>query len=208
MDLKISPTRQELLRLKKRLSLARSGHKLLKHKMESLLREFLSHVEEIQKLQKRLDEKLPEVFFSFFEGQIQLGEKETENILSHIEKGELAEKEANIMGVKVKEYSILNEEAIKNTPVSAKSSNEKLSFVKKEFSSYLYNDIIKYATLERKIRKLAEEIESTRRRVNSLEHVYIPAMESSRKYIYNKLEENERFERTVLMKLKDFSSKT
>ncbi len=205
MNLDVSPTRQELLRLKKRLVLARSGHRLLKHKMESLLREFLGQIGEIHRLQEEIENQLPETLFSFFAGQSFLGERETKNLLLHIPPLELTIKEENIMGVEVKEYSALNVEEIKNIPFSAISANDKLSMSREELFS-LFEKIIQYATLERKIRSLAREIESTRRRVNSLEHVYIPAMESSCKYIYNKLEENERFARTVLIKLKSYSA--
>ena len=54
---------------------------------------------------------------------------------------------------------------------------------------------------------LANEIEKTRRRVNALEHVMIPEMEESIKYITMKLEENERGTKTRLMKVKDMLQK-
>ena len=43
----------------------------------------------------------------------------------------------------------------------------------------------------------------TRRRVNALEYVMIPQMESTIRYITMKLEENERSTTTRLMKVKD-----
>ncbi len=204
MNLKTSPTRQELLKLKKRLVLARSGHRLLKHKMDSLLREFLKHIEEIQELQRDLGERLPKVFFLFFETQNTMGVEEVKNLVAHIEKARISEREINIMGVPVKEYGITNTDEVINSPFSEITADKRLVNVKKEMFSLL-NDMINYASLEQKVSKLAREIESTRRRVNSLEHVYIPELEALRKYIYNKLEENERYERTVLIKLKTFN---
>ena len=50
---------------------------------------------------------------------------------------------------------------------------------------------------------LAREIETTRRRVNSLEHFMIPEMEAQIKSISMRLEENERDNITRLMKVKD-----
>ena len=51
--------------------------------------------------------------------------------------------------------------------------------------------------------RLAQEIERTRRRVNALEHVMIPDLEKTVRYITMKLEENERANLTRLMKVKD-----
>ena len=39
MKIRVSPTRMALLALRKRLELARRGHKLLKDKLEALVRE-------------------------------------------------------------------------------------------------------------------------------------------------------------------------
>ena len=50
---------------------------------------------------------------------------------------------------------------------------------------------------------MAAEIEKTRRRVNALEHVLIPDMEASIKFITMKLDENERSSQIRLMKVKD-----
>jgi V/A-type H+-transporting ATPase subunit D len=50
---------------------------------------------------------------------------------------------------------------------------------------------------------LAEEIEKTRRRVNALEYVMIPDLESNIKYITMKLEENENATKVRLLKVKE-----
>lgn len=50
---------------------------------------------------------------------------------------------------------------------------------------------------------LAEEIEKTRRRVNALEYVMIPELETNIKYISMKLEENENSTKVRLLKVKE-----
>ena len=67
----------------------------------------------------------------------------------------------------------------------------------------LLPDLIRLAQIEKSCELMSAEIEKTRRRVNSLEHVMIPRYEETIKYISMKLEENDRSSRTRLMKVKD-----
>ena len=59
------------------------------------------------------------------------------------------------------------------------------------------------AESEKSAQLLAAEIEKTRRRVNALEHVMIPDLQATIKYITMKLDESERSNLTRLMKVKD-----
>ena len=62
--------------------------------------------------------------------------------------------------------------------------------------------MLKMAELEETIRRMCQEIEKTRRRVNALEHTMIPRMKETIKYINNKLDEMERSTTSRLMKIK------
>ena len=64
-------------------------------------------------------------------------------------------------------------------------------------------DMLRLAESEKSAQLLAAEIEKTRRRVNALEHVMIPDLQSTIRYITMKLDENERSNLTRLMKVKD-----
>jgi V/A-type H+-transporting ATPase subunit D len=59
------------------------------------------------------------------------------------------------------------------------------------------------AESEKAAQLLADEIEKTRRRVNSLEYILIPSLVETIHSITAKLEENERGALTRLMKVKD-----
>ena len=59
------------------------------------------------------------------------------------------------------------------------------------------------AQVEKTMQLLAEEIEKTRRRVNALEYVMIPDLESNIKYISMKLDENESSTKVRLLKVKE-----
>jgi len=65
MKLHVNPNRMELMRLRRRLGLAERGHKLLKDKLEELMRQFLDNIRRLAELQGSVDEKLRRAFLSF-----------------------------------------------------------------------------------------------------------------------------------------------
>jgi len=198
MKLKVNPTRQELLRIKKRLKTAFSGHALLKEKLDGLMREFLANVRDLKEKRKELEEKLPPALLSFFVSNNRIGSKNMEELIQDFPLTQAEVYLYNIMGVEIKEagvnqWPLINCSAVDNDFSEAKNLIQEIK-----------EKIISYANSTIKIRFLADEIEKTRRRVNSLEHVYIPEMEKARKYIFQKLEERERFDKTIILKLKQF----
>jgi V/A-type H+/Na+-transporting ATPase subunit D len=203
MKLKINPTRQELLKIKKRLKTAKSGHSLLKEKLDGLMREFLMGVRELKKTRQILEQKIPVSFSKFFLSNNRIGNQKTEDLISHFPLAEMNLVFHSVMGVRTREGEIKNQQLIEETELSLVSVDNNLYQSRKEMQS-IVKVVLEYANLTIKVRLLAEEIEKTRRRVNSLEHIYIPEMERVKKYIFQKLEERERFDRTVILKLKEF----
>jgi V/A-type H+-transporting ATPase subunit D len=78
--------------------------------------------------------------------------------------------------------------------------------VLKEFDAIL-SDLLKLAELEFSLYELAKIVETTKRRVNALEYILIPELETTIKTISSKLDENERSNIVRLMKIKDILSK-
>jgi len=52
--MRVNPTRMELTRLKKRLQVARRGHKLLKDKLDELMKQFLDLVRKNKELREKV----------------------------------------------------------------------------------------------------------------------------------------------------------
>ncbi len=202
MKLKVNPTRQELIKMKRRLKTAHSGHGLLKEKLDGLMQEFLANIKNLKSARSLLDEKMSSVFVKFYKVNNRIGEDRVDSLLSHIGEADVTLHLYSVMGVLLRKVEILNEKEIKECEIASKVVDDDLNIVKKEME-VLFVNIINYANLIIKVRLLAEEIEKTRRRVNSLEHIYIPEMERVLKYISQKLEERERFDRTVMLKLKE-----
>lgn len=197
----IKPTRQEFLRLKKKTKTAQKGHKLLKDKRDGLIREFLVVVKDALRLRKELDQDLIKVMQFFQFAETRTAKKLLEEIAVTSEaKAYVTLARKNIMGVIVSEITA----NVKGNPLSygiietPKDIDEAIFTLQK-----IFPDLMKLAELEFTARRLAEEIEKTRRRVNALEHVIIPEMKDDMKYIKGKLDETTRQEKVTLMKMKE-----
>ena len=187
-----SPTRMDLLEIRKKLILAEKGHKLLEEKRDALVEKFFEVIDKRNVLSRELDEEFRVAFSSLIQAQMILGEKKVEDI-SHLSKdiGEISFETDNIMGVKIPRMNT-EEIIIEKKPLYGFSETcSKLDDSKKLFSSLL-NRLIELAGLEAVIKSLTVEIEKTKRRVNVLENNLIPNLKSTRKYIEMQLEERER----------------
>jgi V/A-type H+-transporting ATPase subunit D len=58
MLLKVNPKRMELLKLKKRLIIAKRGYKLLKDKRDALIQKYIQLVKEDKIIREEVEEKL------------------------------------------------------------------------------------------------------------------------------------------------------
>ncbi len=188
----VSPTRMELLEIRKKLTLAEKGHKLLEEKRDALVERFFSIIDKRNQLSKEMDEGFKGAFLSLIEAQMIMGEQKVEDI-SYLmdEVGEISFENDNIMGVKIPK---MNTDDLKITPKQTYGFLEtcsKFDDTQKKFSRMLLK-LIELADLEGGIKSLAVEIEKTKRRVNVLENNLIPKLHATRKYIEMQLEERER----------------
>ena len=63
--LNVNPTRMEMTRLKKQLKTATRGHKLLKDKLDELMKQFLDIVKENKRLREEAEKSLQAAYKSF-----------------------------------------------------------------------------------------------------------------------------------------------
>ena len=204
MQIRISPTRMSLLKLRKRLIMARRGHKLLKDKLEGLLQTFMPLVEEYGNLRKRVDSELPATYHLFTLAGATATQKAVEAALDEYEtKLDMDIEMKNVMSVPIPELTLRGFE-IRNT-YSTVSTNADFDRASDSLRA-IFPLLVKLANLEEAVLRMAQEIEKTRRRVNALEYVLIPTLFSTIKSISNKLEENDRADRARLMKIKDMLS--
>jgi len=201
----VNPTRMELTRLKNKLVMARRGHKLLKDKRDELMRQFLILVRENKALREKVESGIEEANRSFALARSAMSDEAVRVAFLAPKQGVSLELSTrNVMSVDVPVYKTTTRTADPNDIYSygfAFTSSD-LDGAVKELSALL-PDMLRLAESEKSCQLMAAEIEKTRRRVNALEHVLIPEMESSIKFITMKLDENERASQTRLMKVKD-----
>ena len=203
--LNVNPTRMQLTALKKRLTTARRGHKLLKDKRDELMRQFLALVRENKELRRRVESGLADAAAHFAMAQAVMPQEVVDvALLAPKQEVGLELSTRNVMSVEVPAFQIHMKT---DDPSDIYSYGMAYTYSDLDDAVRMYAellpDMLRLAEVEKASQLMASEIEKTRRRVNALEHVMIPQLEETIQYISMKLEENERSTRARLMKVKD-----
>ncbi|MBU1963769.1 V-type ATP synthase subunit D, partial [Patescibacteria group bacterium] len=102
MILNINPTRQELIKLKRKQKTAQRGHKLLKEKRDGLMKQFMAIIREAKELRTNIEEKLAKGFESFVFAAADMRPEVMEEALSvPAKKTSLKSTTKNVMSVDV-----------------------------------------------------------------------------------------------------------
>lgn len=201
----VNPTRMELTRLKKKLTTAVRGHKLLKDKRDELMRQFLELVRENKALREKVEAGIAAANQNFVLARSGMTD-EALNVALMAPKQEvyLESETRNVMSVEIPVFHYKTRTSDANDIYSygfAFTSSDLDDAVKS--LADLLPDMLRLAEIEKSCQLMAAEIEKTRRRVNALEHVMIPETRENIRYITMKLDENERSTQIRLMKVKD-----
>jgi V/A-type H+-transporting ATPase subunit D len=191
----------ELSRLKKRVVVAKRGHKLLKDKQDALIKEFMQKARAVKKLREDVEHELHLCFQSFQMARAQTLPSMIEQALL-LAGGETNVQMSyqNVMSVNIPRFE-LGEQTIKLSYGLA-SSPGSLDVALERFSKIIRR-LVALAAEEKGLKLMSLEIERTRRRVNALEHVMIPSFSEAIRSISMKLEENERSTLSRLMVVKE-----
>jgi len=201
MILRINPNRMELLRLRKRLSLAQRGHKLLQDKLEEMMRRFLGLLKDIDKAKEEFQIKNQTISRDLLYCRITSSREDFQKSLSQISSEVKVRFSTNrIMNVRVPLFDIQALNIDKHYDFFKTSAQ--LDLVVASAKDYIQS-LLKLAQLLKTLDILSDEIERTRRRVNALEYTLIPAIQDTIRYITQKLNEFERGNLVRLMRVKE-----
>ncbi len=188
----IKPTRSELLKVKKQVKLAQSGYSLLKKKRDGLILEFFEILKKAKTLRQELVEQYKIAFKKIniartLEGDLKI--KSTALAVKEIP--DITLRTRNIMGVKVPR---VEHSEIKKAFMGRGYGTYTSAAIDEAAASYekVVEKILLAAEVETSMRKLLNEIEKTKRRVNALEFVVMPRLNKVKAFIQLRLEEMER----------------
>ena len=205
----VNPTRMELTRQKNKLKTATRGHKMLKDKLDELMRQFLDTVRENKLLREKVETGIRACNSNFVLARATMSSEALKTALMAPKQEVYLEAGArNVMSVEIPQFSYRTRTSDTSDiyPYGFAFTSGDLDDAVKSIADIL-PDMLKLAEREKSCQLMAAEIEKTRRRVNALEHVMIPEAEDNIKMIKMKLDENERSSQIRLMKVKDMMLK-
>ena len=204
MALDIKPTRSELIKLKGRIKQTKNGYKLLKMKRDGLFHEFRQLLAEMIEAKREIAEA-----FRLAKQRIDLANAIEGGLavraaaIANSAHPEVEVERRNIMGVVVPSVSGTNlKSTFAERGVGFIGSSPYIDEASDSFSE-LIEKIVKAAEMEATLKRLLEEIEATKRRVNALEFKVIPELEEAKVFIQLRLEEMEREETFRLKRFKN-----
>lgn len=205
----ITPTRSVLLDLKRRIKLSQSGHKILKMKRDGLILEFFEIMEKARQMRVGVA------------SDFQLAMKKI--TIAKVVDGELAVKSAAYALKSHPEVDLSSKSIMGLMVPRVEANNIHTNLLQKgygviETSAYIEDaaaafeklliTLIRAAEIETAMKKLLDEIEKTKRRVNALEFKIIPEFKESERFVKFRLEEMSREETTRLKHLKKKGAST
>jgi len=199
----IKPTRSELIAIKKRIALSERGYNILKMKRDGLILEFFKVLEEAKDVRGEMLEKYRRAsrmatVANTVEGKI--GVKAA--AFSVQEVPEIQLRSRNIMGVVVPDIEATKvKKSVTERGYGILGTRPVIDETADAFEE-LVDAIIESAEIETTMKRLLDEIETTKRRVNALEFKVIPELSEARDFIKMRLDEMEREELFRLKKIK------
>lgn len=204
MALDIKPTRSELIKLKARIKQTKNGYNLLKMKRDGLFHEFRQLLSEMIEAKRDLTKA-----YQLAKQRIDLANAIEGGLavraaaIANSAHPEVEVERRNIMGVVVPSVSGTNlKSTFAERGVGFIGSSPYIDEASDSFSE-LIEKIVKAAEMEATLKRLLEEIEATKRRVNALEFKVIPELEEAKVFIQLRLEEMEREETFRLKRFKN-----
>ena len=200
----VKPTRSELLETKRRIKLTQSGYKILKMKRDGLILEFFKILEQAKqvrdKIQKDYEDAMEKAAIAeAVDGAIAVRSA----AFARTAHPEISLRSKNLMGIVVPQIdATLVKSTVDQRGYGIIGTSTYIDEATAAFEK-LVETMVQAAEIETTMKKLLDEIEKTKRRVNALEYKVIPELKEAESFIKLRLEEMERDNTFRLKRVKD-----
>lgn len=198
------PTRSQLLLLRRTRRTAERGHRLLKLKRDALIVEFFRVLDRARKVRSNLVERYRAAEEAIALARAIEGAAAVRSAAyASLVNPRLDLRTRNVMGIVVPRIEA--EKVRKSLPERGYGIIGTTPRIDEAADAYeaLVEDIIVAAEIETTMRRLIDEIEKVKRRVNALEYRVIPELKATESFIRQRLEE---MERENIFRLKRFKA--
>jgi V/A-type H+-transporting ATPase subunit D len=200
----VKPTRKNLMAIEDRIDLSERGHDTLEQKRDGLIMEFMDILDQAQDVRSDMAADYETAQRTIDMARAMEGDIAVRGAAAALkEHPEITTQSKNIMGVVVPQIeSSKVKKSLDERGYGLLGSSARIDEAADAYEELL-ESIILAAEVETAMKKMLEEIETTKRRVNALEFTLLPQLYENQEYIEQKLEEQEREEIFRLKKIKD-----
>ncbi|KAJ3241045.1 H(+)-transporting V1 sector ATPase subunit D [Chytriomyces hyalinus] len=199
--LNVFPTRMALTMLKTRLKGANTGHSLLKRKSEALTRRFREIVKKIDEAKRKMGKVMQVASFSYAEVKYSTGDISYQvRESAKVAQLKVKARSENVSGVQLPAFdlNVDGQNAFELTGLGR--GGQQIQKCKETYQKAV-EVLVQLASLQTAFVILDEVIKITNRRVNAIEHVIIPKIENTIRFVQSELDEMDREEFFRLKKI-------
>jgi V/A-type H+-transporting ATPase subunit D len=199
----VKPTRKNLMQIEDRIELSERGHDTLEKKRDGLIMEFMDILDQAQDVRSDLDADYELAQRNINMARAMEGDVAVRGAAAALkEHPEITTQSKNIMGVVVPQIeSTKVKKSLDQRGYGLVGTSARIDEAADAYEELL-ESIILAAEVETAMKKMLDEIEKTKRRVNALEFKLLPDLYDAQEYIEQKLEEQEREEIFRMKKIK------
>ena len=199
----VKPTRKNLMQIEDRIELSERGHDTLEQKRDGLIMEFMDILDQARDVRQNLESDYERAQQTIDMARAMEGDVAVRGAAAALkEHPEITVESKNIMGVVVPQIeSTKVRKSLDQRGYGVLGTSARIDEAADTYEALL-DRVILAAEVETAMRKLLNEIETTKRRVNALEFKLLPELNEAKEFIEQKLEEQEREEIFRMKKIK------
>lgn len=200
----VKPTRKNLMEIEDRIEFSERGHDTLEQKRDGLIMEFMEILDQAQDIRSELDADYERAQQRINMARSMEGDVAVRGAAAALaDHPEITTSSKNIMGVVVPQIeSTQIKKTLDQRGYGVLGTSARIDEAAAAYEELL-ETIVLAAEVETAMKKMLDEIEKTKRRVNALEFKLLPELHENRDYIEQKLMEQEREETFRLKKIKE-----